>query len=72
MLLGGKIFSPIRHDIKVKTAQVKRKTITEAFPATKASVDARAVVSEIMDEINSKESLSKPQKEKEKINEASL
>jgi len=55
LLLGGKIFSPIRHDIKVKTSQVKRKTVTEAFPNTKASIDFREVVKEILEEIDLKE-----------------
>jgi chromosome partitioning protein len=55
LLLGGKIFSPIRHDIKVKTAQVKRKTITEAFPNTKASEDYRVLVKEVLEEIERRE-----------------
>lgn len=55
LLLGGKVFSPIRHDIKVKTAQVKRKTITEAFPNTKASEDYRLLVKEIITEIEKRD-----------------
>jgi chromosome partitioning protein len=72
LLLGGKVFSPIRHDIKVRTAQVKRKTITEAFPNTKASEDYRQVVKEIMLEIEKRETQTTSLKEPKKLNEAVL
>jgi nitrogenase subunit NifH len=66
------VFSPIRHDIKVRTAQVKRKTITEAFPNTKASEDYRQVVKEIMLEIEKRETQTTSLKESKKLNEAVL
>lgn len=39
LLRGGIVFDPIRTDTKVKTAQVKRKLLSEAFPASKAAAD---------------------------------
>lgn len=67
LLLGGKVFSPIRHDIKVKTAQVKRKTITEAFPSTKASEDYRALVKEMIQEIEARETTQQPKVQKRSL-----
>jgi chromosome partitioning protein len=39
LLRGGRVFPPIRNDIKVKTAQVKRKLLSETFPNAKATED---------------------------------
>ncbi len=54
LLRGGKIFSPIRHDIKVKTAQVKRRLLSEAFPTAKATEDYAKVCGEIISHIDIK------------------
>ncbi len=40
-LHGGVIFEPIRTDIKVKTAQIKRKLLSEFAPTSKAAEDYR-------------------------------
>jgi len=48
---GGRIFSPIRTDIKVKTAQIKRKLLSEAFPNSKAAEDYRTLANEIMEQV---------------------
>lgn len=48
LLKGGQVFSPIRNDIKVKTAQVKRRLLTEAFPSAKATEDYLKVSEEIL------------------------
>jgi chromosome partitioning protein len=39
LMRGGVVFDPIRSDTKVKTAQVRRKLLSEAFPASKAFAD---------------------------------
>jgi chromosome partitioning protein len=49
LLRGGRVFTPIRIDIKVKTAQVKRKLLSETFPDAKATQDYTAVAQQIMD-----------------------
>ncbi len=51
LLRGGKVFSPIRNDIKVKTAQVKRRLLSEAFPTAKATEDYALVTKEIIDSL---------------------
>lgn len=48
-LRGGKVFSPIRADIKVKTAQVKRKLLTEFAPLSKAAEDYRKLTADILE-----------------------
>lgn len=48
---GGRVFSPIRTDIKVKTAQIKRKLLSEAFPSSKAAEDYRTLVTEVLEQI---------------------
>lgn len=48
---GGRVFSPIRTDIKVKTAQIKRKLLSEAFPSSKAAEDYRTLATEILEQI---------------------
>lgn len=48
LLRGGRVFSPIRNDIKVKTAQVKRRLLSEAFPTAKATEDYALVASEVL------------------------
>ena len=54
LLRGGRVFSPIRTDIKVKTAQVKRKLLSEAFPDAKATQDYRTVALQVLDAIKVK------------------
>lgn len=39
LMRGGVVFDPIRSDTKVKTAQVRRKLLSEAFPTSKAFAD---------------------------------
>lgn len=56
LLMGGKVFTPIRNDIKVKTAQVKRKLLSESFPTAKATEDYFKVAKEILDRIQQVES----------------
>jgi chromosome partitioning protein len=51
LLRGGSVFSPIRTDIKVKTAQVKRKLLSETFPDAKATQDYQAVALQLLDAI---------------------
>lgn len=59
LMRGGVVFDPIRADTKVKTAQVRRKLLSEAFPTSKASLDYQKLcadtlgrVSEILEEKN--------------------
>lgn len=59
LLRGGKVFSPIRSDIKVKTAQVKRKLLSETFPDAKATQDYSAVAKQILEATESEKSASK-------------
>ncbi|MGK5088466.1 ParA family protein [Bdellovibrionota bacterium FG-2] len=47
LMSGGIVFDPIRVDSKIKTAQVKRKLVSEAFPKTKAREDYRKLASDI-------------------------
>lgn len=54
LLKGGTVFSPIRNDIKVKTAQVRRKLLSEAFPSAKATQDYLSVAHEIVNRVISK------------------
>lgn len=49
LLRGGRVFSPIRIDIKVKTAQVKRKLLSESFPDSKAAQDYNLVAQQIIE-----------------------
>jgi len=39
LMRGGTVFDPIRSDIKIKTSQVRRKLISEAFPNSKSAAD---------------------------------
>lgn len=52
LIMGGTIFTPIRNDIKVKTAQVKRKLLSEAFPTAKATEDYFTVADEILKRVD--------------------
>lgn len=45
---GGVIFDPIRSDTKIKTAQVRRKLLSEAFPTTKATEDYKKLCADIL------------------------
>ncbi|MGK5088756.1 ParA family protein [Bdellovibrionota bacterium FG-2] len=47
LMSGGIVFDPIRVDSKIKTAQVKRKLISEVFPKSKAREDYRKLASDI-------------------------
>ena len=47
-LHGGIIFQPIRSDIKVKTAQIKRKLLSEFSPNSKAAEDYRKLATDIV------------------------
>ncbi len=49
LLRGGSVFSPIRIDIKVKTAQVKRKLLSETFPDSKAAQDYAGAAKQILE-----------------------
>lgn len=49
LLRGGRVLPPIRNDIKIKTAQVKRKLLSETFPTAKATEDYAAVGKMILD-----------------------
>lgn len=63
LLRGGRVFSPIRTDIKIKTAQVKRKLLSETFPDAKATQDYRAVAEQILEaiqETSSRRPLTRP------------
>ncbi|MBK9038963.1 MAG: ParA family protein [Bdellovibrionales bacterium] len=51
LLNGGVIFDPIRVDSKVRTAQVKRKLLSEAFPKSNASEDYGMLAREIIEQI---------------------
>jgi cellulose biosynthesis protein BcsQ len=55
LTLGGRVFSPIRTDIKVKTAQIKRKLLSEAFASSKAAEDYRKLAQEVLEGIESRE-----------------
>ena len=57
LLRGGKVFSPVRTDIKVKTAQVKRKLLSETFPDAKATQDYQTVAQQILDSIKTEKPL---------------
>ena len=65
---GGIVFDPIRSDIKIKTAQVRRKLITEAFPTSKAAMDYEKLATDILARISDqgipKVTISRKQKEK--------
>ncbi len=52
---GGRVFTPIRTDIKVKTAQIKRKLLSEAFPTSKAAEDYRTLANEIVEQIKTRD-----------------
>jgi chromosome partitioning protein len=56
LLRGGRVFSPIRTDIKVKTAQVKRKLLSETFPDAKATQDYKIVAEQIWEAVRAKKS----------------
>lgn len=51
LMRGGIIFDPIRSDIKIKTSQVRRKLITEAFPSSKAAADYEKLCNEVLSRI---------------------
>lgn len=57
LLRGGKIFSPVRTDIKVKTAQVKRKLLSETFPEAKATQDYKAIAQQILDSVTTEKQI---------------
>jgi chromosome partitioning protein len=48
---GGVIFDPIRTDSKMKTSQVRRKLLSEAFPTAKAAEDYRKLCTDILSRI---------------------
>lgn len=52
LLSGGVVFDPIRVDTKVRTAQVKRKLLSEAFPKSNAAQDYAALAHDIVDQIS--------------------
>ena len=51
MLNGGRCFTEVRMDTKVKTAQVKRKLIHEVFPKSNAAKDYLEVGKEVLEEL---------------------
>ncbi len=60
LIRGGVIFDPIRTDSKMKTSQVRRKLLSEAFPTAKAAEDYRKLCTDILSRI---EVLSRPKLE---------
>lgn len=48
LMRGGVVFDPIRSDTKVKTAQVRRKLLSEAFPTSKASADYQKLCGDML------------------------
>lgn len=48
LMRGGVVFDPIRSDTKVKTAQVRRKLLSEAFPTSKAFLDYKKLCEDMM------------------------
>jgi cellulose biosynthesis protein BcsQ len=48
---GGVIFDPIRTDTKMKTSQVRRKLISEAFPNAKVAEDYRKLCGDMLSRI---------------------
>jgi nitrogenase subunit NifH len=59
LMSGGMVFNPIRVDSKVKTSQVKRKLLTEAFPKCKAREDYRTLALDIAKRVVSLEATAK-------------
>lgn len=57
LLNGGIVFGPIRTDAKVKTAQVKRKLLSETFPKANATKDYKALAEDIIKVIEQRDSL---------------
>lgn len=51
LMRGGVVFDPIRSDTKVKTAQVRRKLLSEAFPTSKAYADYQKLCSDMLGRI---------------------
>lgn len=51
LLNGGVVFDPIRVDSKVRTSQVKRKLLSEAFPKSNAAEDYQTLAREIISQI---------------------
>jgi cellulose biosynthesis protein BcsQ len=51
LMRGGVVFDPIRSDTKIKTAQVRRKLLSEAFPTSKAFVDYQKLCSDMVERI---------------------
>ncbi len=47
LMSGGVVYDPIRVDSKIKTAQIKRKLITEAYPKSKAREDYQKLAQSI-------------------------
>ena len=48
LMRGGVVFDPIRSDTKVKTAQVRRKLLSEAFPTSKAFADYQKLCGDML------------------------
>lgn len=65
---GGIIFDPIRTDSKMKTSQVRRKLISEAFPTSKAAEDYRKLCEDMLARI---EALSRPKNESHPVKSTS-
>ena len=52
LLRGGQVFSPIRSDMKVKTSQVKRRLLSEAFPDAKATQDYATLGKDVLESLS--------------------
>ena len=52
LMRNGIVFDPIRSDVKIKTAQVRRKLISEAFPNSKAGMDYEKLCTDILARIS--------------------
>lgn len=55
LMRDGVVFDPIRADTKVKTAQVRRKLLSEAFPSTKAFLDYQKLCADLLAKIANKD-----------------
>lgn len=51
LLLGGKVLTPVRESSNVKTAQARRKFLSDAFPQSPISEDFDQITLEILNEV---------------------
>lgn len=58
LLSGARVLSPVRESANMKTAQARRKFISDAFPKSKISEDFDKVAEQITEEISKRSSIS--------------